>query len=120
MGYSLDEEWPLQPVVETRSFIAAAAGCLTETERFDAISLIAGHPECGDLIIGGGGLRKVRFAIGGKGKRGGTRIIYYYHNRTVPIFLLTAFAKNERSDLTRQELQQLAEAAKQLGRFYGA
>lgn len=120
MGYNSGMCGSLQTVVETRAFIGAANGCMTDAERFDAITFIAGHPEGGDLIVGGGGVRKVRFAVGGRGKRGGVRVIYYFHDQSVPIFLLTVFAKNERSDLTRQELQQLAEAAKQLGRFYGA
>ena len=64
-------------------------------------------------------MRKVRFAIGDQGKRCGVRIIYYFHHPSVPVFLLTVFAKNERSDLARAELNKLAEAAKLLARKYG-
>lgn len=119
MGYNSDSRRLLLTVVETRSFIGAAKECMTDAERFDAITMIADNPECGDLIPGGGGIRKVRFVIGGQGKRGGVRIIYYFHNPTVPVFLLTVFAKNERSNLARAELNQLAEAAKLLARKYG-
>ena len=63
-------------VVETASFLADAKRCMTDNERSEAITMIAANPECGDLISGGGGIRKVRFAIGGKGKSGGVRIIY--------------------------------------------
>ena len=106
-------------VVETQVFIAAAKDCLAEEERFDAITMIANNPECGDLIHGGSGIRKVRFAIGGRGKRGGVRIVYYFHDERVPIFMLTVFAKNERTDLSRAELNLLAKAAKTLARTYG-
>lgn len=109
----------LLTVVETASFIAAAKVCMTDEERMEAINMIAAHPECGDLIPGGGGIRKVRFAVGGKGKSGGVRIIYYFHNERVPAFLLTVFAKNERANLTKAETNLLADAAKMLARKYG-
>ena len=55
-------------VVETVSFMADAKACMTNDERTEAINMIAANPECGDIIPGGGGIRKVRFAIGGRGK----------------------------------------------------
>ena len=119
MGYNSHGRRLLLTVVETRAFIAAASECMSDAERLDAIAMIANQPEGGDLIPGGGGIRKVRFAVGSKGKRGGVRILYYFHNQSVPIFLLTVFAKNERSDLSRSELNQLAEVAKLLARKYG-
>jgi hypothetical protein len=106
-------------VVETVSFMADAKACMTDDERTAAINMIAANPECGDLIPGGGGIRKVRFAIGGKGKSGGVRIIYYYHNERVPTFLLAVFAKNDRANLTRAETNMLGNAAKMLARKYG-
>ena len=120
MGYKDDVSRPFQTVVETRAFIADARECLSEAERMAAIAMIAENPERGDVIAGGGGIRKVRYAVGGKGKSGGVRIIYYFHGAHVPIFLLTVFAKNERANLSRSELQQLALAAKELARRYGA
>ena len=106
-------------VVETASFASAAKSCMTDSERMAAINMIAENPECGDVIVGGGGIRKVRFATGSVGKRGGVRIIYYFHNEQVPVFVLTVFAKNERANLTRDELNQLAKAAKMLAMKYG-
>ena len=106
-------------VVETGSFISASKGCMTESERSNAIAMIAENPECGDIIVGGGGIRKIRFAVGSKGKSGGVRVIYYFHNEEVPVFLLTVFAKNERADLSKSELNQLAKAAKLLALKYG-
>jgi hypothetical protein len=106
-------------VVETASFISDAKGCMSDTERTEAINMIAAHPECGDVIPGGNGIRKVRFAIGGRGKSGGVRIIYYFHNQRVPVFLLAVFAKNEQANLTRAEVTMLGNAAKMLARKYG-
>ena len=106
-------------VVETASFMADAKACMSNDERTEAINMIAANPECGDIIPGGGGIRKVRFAIGGKGKSGDVRIIYYFHNERVPVFLLAVFAKNEQANLTRAETNMLGNAAKMLARKYG-
>lgn len=106
-------------VVETASFVADAKVCMTNDERIEAINMIAANPECGDIVSGGGGIRKVRFAIGGRGKSGGVRIIYYFHNERVPVFLLAVFAKNEQANLTRAETNLLGNAAKMLARTYG-
>jgi hypothetical protein len=56
---------------------------------------------------GTGGVRKLRWALEGKGKRGGARIIYYFHSRAMPIFLLTVFSKNEKVDLSKSEKNEL-------------
>jgi hypothetical protein len=106
-------------VVETTSFVADAKACMTDDERTEAINMIAAKPECGDVVPGGGGIRKVRFAIGGKGKSGGVRIIYYFHNQLVPVFLLAVFAKTDQANLTRAETNMLGNAAKMLARKYG-
>lgn len=106
-------------VVETASFVTDAKVCMTDEERTEAINMIAANPECGDIISGGGGIRKVRFAIGGRGKSGGVRIIYYFHNERVPVFLLAVFAKNDQANLTRAETHMLGNAAKMLARKYG-
>ena len=56
-----------------------------------------------DLIPGTGGVRKLRWGLEGRGKRGGARVIYFYHDAGLPLFALTAFAKNERADLSQQD-----------------
>ncbi len=61
----------------------------------------------GVLIQGTGGARKVRFARPGGGKRGGFRVVYYYHDETVPVLILAAFAKNVRVDLSPSERAEL-------------
>jgi hypothetical protein len=106
-------------VVETAAFISKAKGCMTEAERNAAIDMIAAAPECGVLIEGGGGIRKVRFAIGSRGKSGGVRIVYYYHCQDFPVFLLTVFAKAEKANLTKEQRNVLAIAAKSIAAVYG-
>ncbi len=109
----------LLTVVETASFVSDAKVCMTDDERTEAINMLAAHPDCGDIVPGGGGIRKVRFAIGSKGKSSGVRIIYYYHNERVPVFLLAVFAKNDQANLTKAETNMLGNAAKMLARKYG-
>ena len=81
-------------VVETRPFIEDAARCLKENEREEFIGYIARNPTAGDVIRGTSGVRKVRWSAGGRGKRGGARVIYYYHSERIPLFLLTAYSKS--------------------------
>lgn len=87
---------------------------MTPEEQADAVLMIGSDPECGDLVPGGGGIRKVRFAVGGRGKSGGVRIVYYYHDRQNPIYLITVFAKNEQANLTKGEVADLKKLVKRL------
>ena len=107
-------------VVETKAFTGRAKGRMSAAEVDRAIEVIARDPLCGDLIQGTGGIRKVRFAVEGKGKSGGVRIVYYYYNESMPVFLLTVFAKNEKADLTRAERNALGKVARALRESYGA
>src|SRR5690349_10933366 len=93
-----------QTVVETPEFIKQAKSCMNDKEREDFINFIAKNPSDGDLIQGTGGARKIRWqADAHKGKRGGARIIYYFHDENIPIFLFTAYKKNQKDDLTTTE-----------------
>ena len=65
------------------------------------------NPDAGDVIPGSGGLRKLRWRLAGRGKRGGLRIIYYRVVSTEQIYLLYVYAKNEQTDLTRDQLETL-------------
>jgi hypothetical protein len=58
---------------------------------------------CGVVVPGSGGVRKVRFGFGGRGKSGGARIIYLFGGEDLPVFVLAAFAKNEKADLSVSE-----------------
>ncbi|SOD98850.1 RelE toxin of RelE / RelB toxin-antitoxin system [Caenispirillum bisanense] len=105
---------PLITIVETRAFLQRAAALLTDDEREDLKAMLAADPECGVVIRGTGGLRKVRLAVQGRGKSGGARTIYYYRNETMPLFLLSIFAKNEKDDLSQAERHQLADFVERL------
>jgi len=106
-------------VVETASYLKDAERLLTEGERRQIVTTLATDPECGVLIRGGGGIRKMRVAFGNRGKRSGARVIYYYHSQNLPVFALVLFAKNERSDLSDAETKALAKAVKQIPKVYG-
>ena len=59
-------------------------------------------------MAGTGGVRKVRVALGGRGKSGGARVIYYFHSERLPVFALTVFAKNEKANLSPAERNAMA------------
>ncbi len=97
-------------VVRTAIFSRRTKKLLTENE-IDALSaFLAAHSYSGKVIPGTGGLRKVRWALAGRGKRGGCRVIYYYHVAGELILLLTVYAKNEQDDLTADDKRALAQA----------
>lgn len=104
----------VQTVVGTPGYLRAAETIFTDTERTEIISMIAADSECGDLIQGTGGFRKVRVGRGGMGKRGGARVIYILRNELFPVFLITAYAKNEKDNLTKKERNELAKLADEI------
>lgn len=73
--------------------------------------MLAVNPECGEVIAGTGGFRKVRVPRRGMGKRGGARVIYILRNEQFPIFVVSVYAKNEKENLTKAERNELARRA---------
>ena len=104
----------MQTVVETPSYLRAAGAIFTEAERENIVATVAANPECGEVIAGTGGFRKVRVARSGMGKRGGARLIYIWRNEAFPVFLMTVYAKNEKENLTKQERNELAKRADEI------
>ncbi len=90
-------------VVETPEFLSATRKLISDEERALLVDYLAHNPTAGDLIPGTGGVRKLRWGLEGRGKRGGARVIYFHHDAGMPLFALTAFAKNERADLSQQD-----------------
>lgn len=90
-------------VVETAEFLRKAKPLLSESERAELVAFVAANPEAGEIIPETGGVRKIRWALPGMGKRGGARVIYYYHSERLPIFLLSAYAKNRTENLSKAE-----------------
>jgi len=104
----------MQTVVELPEFIRRSRQLLTEREVQNVVTYLARSPLAGDLIEGTGGIRKLRWAREGMGKRGGARVIYYFHSEQIPLYLLTLFGKNERSDLSMAERNLLAKLVERL------
>jgi hypothetical protein len=105
-------------VVETPEFLAATRKLLDADQKTLLISYLAAHPTTGDLMPDTGGLRKLRWALPGRGKRGGARIIYFLHSERLPLFLLTAYAKNERADLSAKDRADFKKFVKELVKTY--
>ena len=76
---------------------------MTDSERAELVAFVGANLEAGEIIPETGGVGKIRWALGGMGKRGGARVIYYYHNERLPVFLLSAYAKNRKANLSKAE-----------------
>lgn len=90
-------------VVELTNFQRRAEKILSAEEHKAVIDFLALNPLAGDEITGTGGVRKVRFAMGAKGKSGGARVIYYFYNDTIPLYALLIYGKGEKTDLSADE-----------------
>ncbi len=101
-------------VAETSEYAKRARKLLSEKERTDLISYLAAHPDAGDVMEGTGGVRKVRWAREGRGKSGGVRVVYFYHNQGMPLYLLTLYGKNEKDNLSSAERNELSKLVKLL------
>jgi len=101
-------------VAELSTFMRSAEKLLDAIERQDVINYLALHPKAGEVMQGTGGVRKLRWGRGGQGKSGGVRVIYYFHNESMPLYLLTLFSKNERSNLSQAERIELSELTRML------
>ncbi len=93
--------------VETPIFTRSITTVLDDDQyRFLQLAL-ALRPQQGALISGSGGLRKLRWPVPGRGKRGGARIIYYWDKPTETFFMLFAYTKQEQGDLTPKQAKNL-------------
>jgi hypothetical protein len=95
---------------ETDVFTAQITALLSDQEYAELQGVLIVQPDAGDLIQGTGGLRKIRWAEQkrGKGKRGGIRVIYYWHVSGSLIYMLFAYSKGERDDLSARQRKALA------------
>ena len=93
--------------IESRIFTRVLNDYLNDDEYRELQAHLADNPEAGDIIPRSGGIRKVRWGGSGRGKRGGTRIIYYWQVPNSEIYLLTLYSKGEMSDLSAKELEAL-------------
>lgn len=98
----------LTTITELPEYIRRSTELFNESERKSVIDYLAAHPRAGDVMEGTGGIRKLRWGRGSRGKSGGVRVIYYYHDWRLPLYLLTIFGKNERANLSKAERNDLA------------
>src|SRR4051812_21249031 len=108
----------MQTVVETPSYLSDAERLFSPEERKAIVDRLAADPTCGVIIPGGGGVRKVRFGFGGRGKSGGARIIYLFSGEDLPVFLLAVYAKNDKVNLSMAERNALGRMVTEMVRSY--
>ena len=116
MRYSIGvvDDSPEITVLQLPGFKAEATK-LIGPDAIEAVAIyLIGHPEAGAVIPGSGGVRKLRWAAKGKGKRGGARIIYLYVVVAASIYLLRCYSKNVKTDLTSAEKKELRQIAAHL------
>jgi hypothetical protein len=97
----------MHTVVETPPYLSDAERLFSPDDRAAIVDTVSANPQGGVVIPGTGGVRKLRVAASGRGKRGGARVIYVFGGDDLPVFLLAVFAKNERSDLTQAQRNDL-------------
>ena len=100
-------------LIETATFTRLITALLSDEVYGVFQSRLAANPSLGALVKGGGGIRKIRVAVGSRGKRGGARVIYYWAVRKDLILLLYAYRKNVSADLTPKQVAQLAKLVKE-------
>jgi mRNA-degrading endonuclease RelE of RelBE toxin-antitoxin system len=94
-------------IVETPIFTRLINELMGDDEYRDFQEVLVTRPDMGDLIQGGGGLRKVRWKLEGRGKSGGVRVIYYWVTADDQIRMLYVYPKGKQENLTQEQLAQL-------------
>jgi len=89
-------------------FISRVDKLLSPEQRGELFAHLAANPKKGVLLKGAGGVRKLRWKRDGTGKSGGIRVVYYFHNDQLPLYLLTLFGKGEKGNLSKAERNELA------------
>jgi hypothetical protein len=107
-------------IVELLSFQNDADRIFSDQEREDLSDFISANPVFGDVIPGTGGIRKLRWRARGNGKRGGARVIYYFRDLNMPVFLLAVYAKGEKMNLTMHERELMQRVVETLVREQAA
>ncbi len=106
-------------IVELPEFIKQAGKIFSESLRESLVNYLAAHPKAGVVMEGTGGIRKIRWKREGTGKSGGARVIYYYYNDNYPLFIITAFKKGNKANLSKEERNELAKLVGILIKTYG-
>lgn len=94
--------------IEASAFTKHIYNYLSEDEYLGLQNFLLSYPEAGKVVPGSGGVRKVRWAMSGKGKSGGVRVIYYFKRQEDEIWLLTIYSKSEAENIPANVLRQIA------------
>ena len=94
-------------IVETTVFTKLIGQLMDDDHYRELQELLIENPEIGDLIQGSGGLRKIRWKLTGRGKRGGVRVIYYWAVSVDQIRMLYVYSKSDQENLTKDQLKVL-------------
>ena len=96
------------------TFERTAEHLLSDEEQASLDHLLADRPDAGSIVRGAGGIRKLRVRSTGRGKRGGARVIYFYHGAKERVYLILAYSKSVKDDLSGREKQQFRKLTTQL------
>ena len=94
-------------IIETSVFTRQVRDLLPDEDYRKLQAALVGNPALGPVIRGTGGLRKVRWAMPGRGKRGGVRVIYHWASEAEQLLMLLVYPKSERDDLSASQLRLL-------------
>jgi hypothetical protein len=95
--------------VETKLFTKLVQEYLSDDEYAVLQQSLIVNPDAGDVIPGSGGVRKLRWGVAGRGKRGGLRVIYFLRRRNEEIWMLTLYAKNVADNIPANVLKKIKE-----------
>ncbi|NUQ40299.1 MAG: transcriptional regulator [Calditrichaceae bacterium] len=98
--------------IETTIFTKLIENYLDDDEYLGLQKYLLKYPDKGDIIPGTGGVRKLRWLVSGKGKRGGIRVIYYWKKQDEEIWMLTVYEKSEKSTIPNHIIKKIAEEIK--------
>jgi hypothetical protein len=93
--------------VETKLFTRLVQEYLSDDEYLRLQQALLTDPEAGAIIPGSGGVRKLRWGVAGRGKRGGVRVIYFLRTKQGQIWMLTLYAKNVTENIPANVLKQI-------------
>ena len=111
------QDYPIT-IAELRSVAKEFDRLLSEKERNGLVDFLACNPEVGDIMPGTGGVRKMRWPCASKGKSSGLRVLYYFHDLNLPLYILAVYSKGEILRLTVREEREMAKLVKVLVQTY--